>query len=251
MTQPNDDLFACGYAEPCSSATVCDVVGVDDLIILGVVVAASIAASQISAGEQEGAANDRLDAQQKNQMRQMAITNARNRGARAAAESGFRSKTEELEPWAQKLSIQNNFDFAKQDVARQADMQRTQGWINGGAQLATGIAGQALRPASSAAAPGAGSLSNTFDSTGTGIADRAGGYDLTPPSAGVQTPQIHASDVPTASIAASQPGGFQLQPDDYQLLQGGGVYSQGPYADDPYGTGIGIQSPRSRYGFSL
>jgi hypothetical protein len=116
-------------------------------------------------------------------------------------------------------------------------MTRTNGYIQAGSTLAQGIAGQALRPATGAVA-GAGGLSNTFDSTGIGITDRANAYDLGGP--GVQTPQLHPSDVP--SVAVNPAGGFQLQQSDYDLLSGGGLYSQAGGFDP---------ARRNRYGFTL
>lgn len=234
MLYPNDDLFACGVHEPCTSATVCDVAIVDDLIIIGIIAAASIAASQISASEQEGAANDMTKQREQWAMRQQSINWHKQQQDRAAAElsqspgfRGYRSQSEELQPWADKLAIQNGADLERQAASRQADATRTQGYISAGSALAQGIAGQALRPATSVA-PGAGSLSNGFDATGTGLVDRANAYDL----GGVQTPQLRPAD---------PMGGFQLQQSDYDLLSGGGgLYSQ-----------AGGYDPRKRYGFTL
>lgn len=216
--------------------------GVDTLIILGIVAAATIAASHISASEQEGAANDMTKQREQWAMRQQQINWYKNEQDRAAASIASRhggrggvSESYSLQPWADKLAIQNGADLERQAAARQADATRTQGYISAGSALAQGIAGQALRP-STQAIPGAGSLSNTFDSTGTGLVDRANAYDLGGP--GVQTPQLHPSDVP--SVGVNPAGGFQLQQSDYDLLSGGGLYSQ-----------AGGYDPRKRYGFTL
>lgn len=244
MIHPNDDLFACGVHEPCASATVCDVIGIDDLIIVGIIAAASIAASQISASENESTANDMTKQREQWAMRQQQINWHKQQQDRAAAElsqspgmRGFRSESEVLQPWADKLAIQNGADLERAAAAKQADATRTQGYISAGSALAQGIAGQALRPATSTV-PGAGSLSNTFDATGTGLVDRANAYDLGSP--GVQTPQIRTPDVPSYGV---DPGnGFQLQATDYDLLSGGGLYSQAGGFDP---------ARRNRYGFTL
>lgn len=237
MIQPNDDLFACGVHEPCASATVCDVIGIDDLIIVGIIAAASIAASQISASEQESSGNEMLDKQKANALRQKQFDyNAQESAAathRLASNpygGGREDPTSAVQPWIDKLQIQNGYDLGREQVANQADATRTQGYIQAGSTLAQGIAGQALRPATSTA-PGAGSLANTLASTGTGLAERAAAYDLSP---GVQTAPLQPAD---------PSGGFQLQQSDYDLLSGGGgLYSQaGGY--DP--------ARRNRYGFTL
>lgn len=237
MLQPNDDLFACGVHEPCASATVCDVIGIDDLIIVGIIAAASIAASQISASENESASNDMTNQREQFAKKQQAISFQKNRQDRAAAENaslpgmrGWRSRSEELQPWADKMTIEHGGELERAAAARQADATRTQGYISAGSTLAQGIAGQALRPATGAVA-GAGALSNTFDATGTGIVDRASAYDLSP---GVQTQQLAPAD---------PMGGFQLQQSDYDLLNGGGgLYSQ---------AGGYNPAQRNRYGFNL
>lgn len=234
MLYPNDDLFACGAHEPRSS-TVCEIALIDDLIIIGVIAAASIAASQVSASENESAANDMTKQREQWAMRQQQINWQKNEQDRAAASIASRhgghggvSESYALQPWADKLAIQNGADLERQAAARQADATRTQGYIQAGSAVAQGIAGQALRPSTSVA-PGAGSLSNTFDSTGQGLVSRANAYDLSP---GVQTPQLQPTD---------PSGGFQLQPHDYDLLGGGtGLYSDG-----------GVYDPRKRYGFTL
>jgi hypothetical protein len=238
MFGQQDDLFACGAREPHSS-TVCSVIGIDDLIIVGIIAAASIAASQVAASEQEGAANDMTKQREQWAMRQQQINWHKNQQDRAAAElsqtpgfRGYRSSSEELQPWADKLAIQNGGDLERAAAARQADATRTNGYIQAGSTLAQGIAGQALRPATGAVA-GAGSLSNGFDATGTGIVDRANAYDLSP---GVQTQQLAPAD---------PMGGFQLQQSDYDLLNGGGgggLYSQ---------AGGYNPAQRNRHGFTL
>lgn len=210
--------------------------GVDTLIILGIVAAASIAASQISASENESTSNDMTKQRENFALRQQQINYQRQQQDQAAASIASRhgghggvSESTALQPWADKLAIQNGADLERQAAARQADATRTQGYISAGSTLAQGIAGQALRPAT-ASVPGAGSLSNAFDATGTGIVDRANAYDLSP---GVQTQQLAPAD---------PMGGFQLQQSDYDLLGGGGLYSQaGGY--DP--------ARRNRYGFTL
>ena len=238
MIQPNDDLFACGVHEPCASATVCDIALIDDLIIVGIIAAASIAASQVSASEQEKTGNDMLDRQKANALRQKQFDyNAQESHAatqRLAANpygGGREDPTSAVQPWIDKLQIQNGYDLGRQQVANQADATRTQGYIQAGSALAQGIAGQALRPSSgSNFVAGA-----SYDGTGADIAQRAGAYDL-----GVRTPQLHPSDVP--SVGVDPKGGFQLQQSDYDLLSGGGLYSQaGGY--DP--------ARRNRYGFTL
>ncbi len=244
MLHPNDDLFACGVHEPCASATVCDVIGIDDLIIVGIIAAASIAASQISASENESASNDMTKQKEQWAMRQQAIGFHKQQQDQAAASIASRhgghggvSESYALQPWADKLAIQNGADLERAAAARQADATRTNGYISAGSALAQGIAGQALKPGGYT-----GSLDQTFADTGLGIAERAAGYDLSAPGSGVRTPQIRASDVPNVETAVSQPGGFQLQPSDYDLLSGGGLYSQaGGY--DP--------ARRNRYGFTL
>lgn len=250
MLHPNDDLFACGYAAP-SSGTVCSVVGIDDLIILGVIAAVSIAASQASAASQESTGNDLLDQQQSTQQRMNYIQQQRQRGQSAAADIASRhhgnvamhSKSEENDPWVQKLAMQNNYDIGKQQVARQADATRTQGYIQAGAGLAGGIAGQALRPAGAGASSfesGAG-----YEGTGADIGARAGGYDLSQPD------YSQISPVQTAPLHATDPGGgYQLQAGDYATLGGAGQYSDSPFADDPYGTAPQYQNP-NRYRFGI
>lgn len=221
MIQPNDDLFACGVHEPCASATVCDVIGIDDLIIVGIIAAASIAASQVSASEQEKTGNDMLDRQKANALRQKQFDyNAQESAAathRLASNpygGGREDPTSAVQPWIDKLQIQNGYDLGRQQVANQADMTRTNGYIQAGSALAQGIAGQALRPAAgSGFAAGA-----SYDGTGSGIAERAGGYDLNP-----NTSQLLANG-PAVSTRALRPmdpsGGYQLQMDDYALLSG-------------------------------
>lgn len=212
--------------------------GVDTLIILGIVAAASIAASQVSASENESASNDITKQKEQFAMRQQAINWQRNEQDQAAASIASRhgghggvSESRALQPWADKLAIQNGGDLERQAAARQADATRTQGYISAGSTLAQGIAGQALRPATAGVA-GAGALANGFDATGTGIVDRANAYDLNP---GVQTQQLAPAD---------PMGGFQLQQSDYDLLNGGGggLYSQ---------AGGYNPAQRNRYGFSL
>jgi hypothetical protein len=237
VIQPNDDLFACGVHEPCTSATVCDVIGIDDLIIVGIIAAASIAASQISASENESASNDMTARREKNAMQQQAINYHRNEQDQAARGIASRhgghggvSQSAALQPWADKMVIRQGGDLEREAASRQADATRTQGYIQAGSTLAQGIAGQALRPAT-ASVPGAGSLSNSFDATGTGLVERANAYDLSP---GVQTQQLAPAD---------PMGGFQLQQSDYDLLNGGGgLYSQ---------AGGYNPAQRNRYGFNL
>lgn len=77
------DLFACGVHEPCASATVCDAIGIDDLIIVGIIAAASIAASQISASENESAANDMTKQREQFALRQQQINFHKNQQDRA------------------------------------------------------------------------------------------------------------------------------------------------------------------------
>lgn len=249
MLHPNDDLFACGYAEP-TSGTVCSVVGIDDLIVLGIIAAVTVAASQVSASEQESAGNDLLNQQQNNQLRMNYIQQQRQDGAEAAADFAsrhrgavrYRSKGEELDPWVQKLAIQTNTDMGKQANARQADATRTQGWIQAGAGLAGGIAGQALSPASTAAGSGGGVTSSPD------FAERLGGYALKTGSSALLS---NAAPVQTAPLQPTDPsGGFQLQAGDYQLLGGAQPYSQGPFGDDPYATAPQYQNP-NRYRFGL
>jgi hypothetical protein len=194
--------------------------GVDTLIILGIVAAASIAASQISASENESASNKLTDQKQQFAMRQQAINFYKNQQDQAAARTQARygaggvSASAALQPWADKLAIQNGADLERQAAARQADATRTQGYLSAGSTLAQGIAGQALRPSSgSTYSFGAG-----YDGSGLDTGARIGSYDLNPQSsqllgsgAPVQTPQLHALD---------PNGGFQLQPDDYALLSG-------------------------------
>lgn len=247
MIQPNDDLFACGVHEPCASATVCDVIGIDDLIIVGIIAAASIAASQISASEQESAGNDMLDRQKANALRQKQFDyNAQESAAathRLASNpygGGREDPTSVVQPWIDKLQIQNGYDLGRQQVENQADMTRTNGYIQAGSALAQGIAGQALRPSG-----GSGSnFGGYMTQAGAGLAERAAGYDLP------GTPSI-GNPVQTAPLRAADPsGGFQLQEQDYATLAGAAPYSSGPFADDPYGTAIGYQNP-NRYRFTL
>lgn len=207
--------------EPCSSATVCDVALIDDLIVIGIIAAASIAASQISASEQESSGNEMLDRQRSNALRQKQFDyNAQESAAathRLASNpygGGREDPTSAVQPWIDKLQIQNGYDLGRQQVANQADMTRTNGYIQAGSALAQGIAGQALRPAaSSGVAPGA-----AYNGTGAGIAERAGAYDLNP-----NTSQLLANGpaVATRTLRPIDPnGGYQLQMDDYALLSG-------------------------------
>jgi hypothetical protein len=252
MLHPNDDLFACGYAEP-RSGVVCDVIGIDDLIIVGIIAAASIAASQVSASENESNSNKLLNDQQKQQMKQtelgwlsqrghdaMAGVAARNHGA-----GGGASMTDPMQPLIQKDAIDNHYELGRQANARQADATRTQGYIQAGSALASGIAGQALRPATGASTFEAG---GGYEGTGAGIADRAGGYDL---NQGASTLLSNAPAVATPQLHSTDPnGGYQLQPSDYQTLAGAQPYSQSPFGDDPYATAPQYQNP-NRYRFTL
>lgn len=249
MLHPGDDLFACGVHEP-QASTMCSVVGIDDLIVLGIIAAVTVAASQATAAENESAGNDLLDQKQNNDLRMNYIQQQRSRGQAAAADLASRhrgvvaphSKAEEMDPWAQKLAIQTNYDMGKQANARQADATRTQGWIQAGAGLAGGIAGQALSPASSAAGSGGGVTSSPD------FAERLGGYALKTGSSALLS---NAAPVQTAPLQATDPsGGFQLQAGDYQLLGGAQPYSQGPFGDDPYATAPQYQNP-NRYRFGL
>lgn len=247
MLHPTDDLFACGYAAP-SSTTICDIALIDDLIILGVIAAVTVAASQVSASENESTQNDLLDQQQNNQLRSNYIQQQSNRGRAAASDLASRhrgavpmhSATEAMDPWAQKLAIQNNVDLGRQANARQADATRTQGYIQAGSTIAQGIAGQALRsPSGSGFVAGAG-----YEGTGANIGDRAGGYDLSAPSSSI-TP------VQTAPLHMTDPGGgYQLQASDYATLGGAAPYSDSPFADDPYGTAPQYNNP-NRYRFGI
>lgn len=217
------DLFACGVQEPCSSATVCNVFGVDDLIIVGIIAAASIAASQISASESEGNAKDILGTQKNNQMRNQQINYYRDKAAKAAAGVASRhgghggtSSAEELQPWVDKQNIDTGYDAQMKAASKQADQIRLGGYMQAGTTLAGGLARAGMGSAAAGGIePGAG-----YGDTGMGLAERAGQYDLNPQSSQllgatgqnmVSTPQIHTTD---------PFGGFQLQEDDYRLLGG-------------------------------
>jgi hypothetical protein len=222
----------------------CSIALVDDLIIFGIIAAASIAASQASAAESESSGNKLLDDQQKQQMKQtqlgwlsqrghdaMAGVAARNHGA-----GGGASFSDSMQPWIQKDAIDNHYEIGRQANARQADAIRTNGYIQAGSSLASGIAGQALRPAAGASTFEAGA---GYAGTGADIGARAASYDLNP------------SPVATTPLQTTDPsGGYQLQQSDYQLLGGAQPYSQSPFGDDPYATAPQYQNP-NRYRFSL
>lgn len=252
MLHPNDDLFACGYAEPRSRATVCDIAFVDDLIILGIVVAATIASSQAQAAAEKSNGNELLDAQQKQQMKQTELGWLSQRGHDAMAGVAARnhghgggSMTDSMQPLIQKDAIDNHYELGRQAINRQADLTREMGYIHAGTAVASGIAGAALSPASSAGSftSGAG-----YEGTGADIGARAAGYDL---NQGASTLLSSAAPVATQALRSSDPqGGFQLQPSDYQTLAGAQPYSQSPFGDDPYATAPQFQNP-NRYRFGL
>lgn len=219
MLHPTDDIFAFGQ-EPRAS-TVCSIALIDDLIIVGIIAAASIAASQTSAAEQESSGNRLLERQKANALRQKQFDYNAQESALATQRlasnpygGGREDPASAVQPWVDKLQIQNGYDMGRRQVADQADMTRMNGYIQAGSTLAQGIAGQALRPAAgSNFTAGA-----AYDGTGMGIADRAGQYDLNP-----NTSQLLANGpaVATQTIRAADPsGGYQLQPEDYSLLGG-------------------------------
>lgn len=210
----HDDIFACGVEEPHAS-TVCSVVGVDDLIILGIVAAASIAASQISASESEGYAKDEATRQKQLQEKNFALDHYAQMAERGRQMQGLPSGLDGgRSAWQQKMNIDAGYDSTMRQAERQADMTRMNGYIQAGSTLASGIARGAMTPSGgSNFVAGAG-----YDGTGADIGARAGTYDLNP-----QTSPLLASGTPvqTTPIRAMDPsGGFQLQPQDYALLSG-------------------------------
>lgn len=246
MLHQADDLFACGVHAP-SSATLCDVIGIDDLIIVGIIAAASIAASQITASEGEDFAKDEATRQKQLQYKNAQLNHWSEEAQRGAAAAGLNPAyaTGGRDAQQQKMNIDYGYDSQMRAASKQADMTRTQGYISAGSAIAQGIAGGALKPATSAAAGG---LGQAFGDTGQDIAQRGANYDLNPQSSqllgngpAVSTPQLSTSD---------PNGGFQLQQSDYQLLGGAQPYSQGPFADDPFATASPYQNP-GRYRFTL
>jgi hypothetical protein len=212
---------------------------VDDLIILGVAIAASIAASQVSAHTQEEAATDEAGRQRELQKKQQAmdfwIDRAAQYGNKGVA--GMRAQRDHS-------LIEQGYQGALRAASQQADQTRLNGWLNAGSMLAGGLANTAI---------GAGSAG------GSGLSDALGGNDALVERAGQMALNEGAYGLLAGSrlnnksppIRQSDPaGGFQLQEQDYRLLGGAGPYAHGPYRDDEYATGVGFANP-NRFRFTL
>lgn len=219
---------------------------VDDLIILGVAIAASVAASQISAHSQEETATDEAGRQRALAKKQQAMDYWINRAAQAGGNtSGMVARRNR---WA----IEQGYEGALRAASQQADQTRLNGWLNAGSMLAGGLANAGMSAASSGSSSGLSDALGGNDS----LAERAGHMALNPNNYGLLAGQgqykpaasIRPTDVPSPYVDPS--GGFQLQEQDYRLLGGAGQYAHSPYADDPYATGPGFADPR-RFRFSL
>lgn len=211
---------------------------VDDLIILGIIAAASVAASQVSASQSEDYANDEVSRRKAFDEKQARMQYFRNRAAQYGGDTSF------MDAHMDKMARDAGYEGSMRAAEKQADMMRTQGWIGAGAQLAGGIANSAMRPNQNAGLDAIRGQAREY-------AQRGAQYDL---NAGNSQLLSDAGQYqgPAQEFRPTDPNdGFQLQPTDYQLLQGGGIYSQGPYGDDDYATQVGLTSPRSRFRFGL
>jgi hypothetical protein len=208
---------------------------VDDLIILGIIAAATIASSQVSAHTQESNAQDEATRRKQFQERQAKMDFWRNRAAQFGADTSF------MEGHQRQMGIDAGYDGAMEAASRQADATRLNGYLQAGTTVASGLANSAMRPAQTAVGRGLGGAA--------GMAQRAQSYDLNPGDYQLLSGAGEYSPSNAAPITPTDPnGGFQLQEQNYQLLGGAGPYAHGPYDDDPYAVGVGFVNPRqNRY----
>lgn len=222
---------------------------VDDLIILGVAIAASVAASQISASAAEDSATDEAGRQRALAKRQQQMDYWINMASKHGPNAG--DVGDLMRARQGRWAIEQGYQGALRAAERQADQTRLNGWLNAGSMLAGGIANAAMSPEGDRA-PGLADALGGNDS----LAERAGHYALNPNNYGALAapgqrkppPNIRPTDVPSPYVNTD--GGFQLQESDYRLLGGAGPYAHSPYADDPYAVGPGFADPK-RFQFRL
>jgi hypothetical protein len=214
---------------------------IDDLIILGVAIAASVAASQVSAHSQESAATDEAGRQREAAKKQQEMDFWINRAAQYGNQgvAGMKAQRD-------RGMIEQGYEGMLRAASQQADQTRLNGYLQAGSMLAGGIANTGMSAASGAA--GGGGLSNALGGNDS-LAERAGSMALDEGAYGLLAgSRLNDAQPP---IRGSDPsGGFKLQEQDYRLLGGAGDYAQSPYNDDPYATGVGFANP-NRFRFSL
>lgn len=213
---------------------------IDDLIILGVVIAASVAASQIEASSSEDAATDEAGRQRAAAKKQQEMDFWINRAAQYGNQgvAGMKAQRD-------RGMIEQGYEGMLRAASQQADQTRMNGWINAGQMAAGGLANVGM---SSASSGGGGGLSNALGGNDS-LAERAGSMALDEGAYGLLAGS-RLNDTPPPIRGSDPSGGFKLQEQDYRLLGGAGGYAQSPYNDDPYATGVGFANP-NRFRFSL
>ena len=211
---------------------------IDDLIILGVAIAASVAASQVSAHSQEEEATDEAGRQRALAKKQQEMDFWINRAAQ------FGADTSGLEAQRRAWGIEKGYEGAMRSAERQADQTRMNGWLNAGQMAAGGLANIGMSSARGAAS----GLSDALGGNDS-LVERAGSMALNEGAYGLLNGS-RLNDAPPPIRASDPSGGFQLQEQDYRLLGGAGPYASGPYKDDEYATGVGFANP-NRFRFSL
>lgn len=217
---------------------------VDDLIILGIAIAASVAASQVSASAGESAATDEAGRQRELAKKQQQMDYWINMAAKGPT---GRQTAGLMRSRGDRYNIEQGYQGALRAAETQADQTRLNGWLNAGSMAAGGIANMGMSAASSGAQAGGG-LSNALGGNDS-LAQRAGEMALNEGAYGLLQGS-RLNDSPQPIRGADPAGGFQLQEQDYRLLGGAGPYAGGSYADDEYATGVGLADPR-RFQFRL
>lgn len=215
---------------------------IDDLIILGVAIAASVVASELSADSQEGAATDEAGRQRELAKKQADLDFWTERAAQYGNKgvAGMRSQNR---AWG----IEKGYEGAMRAASQQADQTRLNGWLNAGSMLAGGLANAGMSAAQGGAQAGGGLAQSLGGNDG--LAERAGQMALNEGAYGLLAGS-RLNDKPPPIRQSDPAGGFQLQEQDYRLLGGAGPYAHSPYADDPYSTGAGFANP-NRFRFNL